>query len=212
MDRIVRVVAHDGTATLYEYDENGNRTAVRYANGMTVSYEYDKINRLILEKVLDKNGSLVAKYKYTLGAAGERLKVEENDRTVEYEYDELFRLTKETVTDENGTSYIAYTYDKNSNRLTKTEDGETTAYFYNELNQLVEETGISYEYDLNGNLVKKTEGEQTTTYTYDARNKLIRVTIQSGQQVSVEEYLYDYAGNRIAKIGELILRRIYESE
>lgn len=33
MDRIVRVVAHDGTATLYEYDENGNRTAVRYANG-----------------------------------------------------------------------------------------------------------------------------------------------------------------------------------
>jgi len=203
MDRIVRVVAHDGTATLYEYDENGNRTAVRYANGMTVSYEYDKINRLILEKVLDKNGSLVAKYKYTLGAAGERLKVGENDRTVEYEYDELFRLTKETVTDENGTSAISYTYDKNSNRLTKNVDGEVTTYAYNELNQLVEETGVSYEYDLNGNLVKKTEGEQTTTYTYDARNKLIRVTIQSGQQVSVEEYLYDYAGNRIAKVQEL---------
>jgi len=203
MDRIVRVVAHDGTATLYEYDENGNRTAVRYANGMTVSYEYDKVNRLVLEKVLDKNGSLVAKYKYTLGAAGERLKVEENDRTVEYEYDELFRLTKETVTDDNGTSVTTYTYDKNSNRLIKTVDGEVTTYAYNELNQLISETGVSYEYDLNGNLVKKTEGEQTTTYTYDARNKLIRVTIQSGQQVNVEEYLYDYAGNRIAKVQKL---------
>ena len=39
MDRIVRVVAHDGTATLYEYDANGNRTAVRHANGLVVTYE-----------------------------------------------------------------------------------------------------------------------------------------------------------------------------
>ncbi len=34
MDRVVRVVAHDGTATLYEYDDNGNRTAVGYASGI----------------------------------------------------------------------------------------------------------------------------------------------------------------------------------
>ncbi len=71
------------------------------------------------------------------------------------------------------------------------------------MNQLVSETGISYDYDLNGNLVKKTEAAQTTTYTYNAQNKLIRVTVQSGQSVNVEEYCYDYAGNRIAKIGEL---------
>ena len=71
------------------------------------------------------------------------------------------------------------------------------------MNQLVSETGISYDYDLNGNLVKKTEPAQTTTYTYNAQNRLIRVTVQSGQQVNVEEYLYDYAGNRIAKISEL---------
>lgn len=203
MDRLVRVVAHDGTATLYEYDVNGNRTAVRYANGIVVSYEYDEVNRLVREKVLDKNGASVVEYSYTLGAAGERLKVVETGRTVEYEYDELYRLTKETVTDHSGTTVTEYTYDRNSNRLTKTVDGEVTEYIYNELNQLVSETGISYEYDLNGNLVKKTEDNQTTTYTYNAQNKLIRVTVQSGQQVEVEEYRYDYAGNRIAKIGEL---------
>ncbi len=178
----MRVVAHDGTATLYEYDE---------------------VNRLVREKVLDKNGAPVVEYSYTLGAAGERLKVVETDRTVEYEYDELYRLVKETVTDSNGTIVTEYTYDRNSNRLTKTVDGVVTEYAYNELNQLVSETGITYEYDLNGNLVKKTEGEQTTTYTYNAQNRLIRVTVQSGQQVNVEEYRYDYAGNRIAKIGEL---------
>lgn len=203
MDKLVRVVAHDGTATLYEYDVNGNRTAVRYANGIVASYEYDEVNRLVREKVLDKNGAPVVEYEYTLGAAGERLKVVETGRTVEYEYDELYRLVKETVTDSNGTTVTEYTYDRNSNRLTKTVDGHVTEYAYNELNQLVSETGIFYEYDLNGNLVKKTEGEQTTTYTYNSQNRLIRVTVQSGQQVNVEEYRYDYAGNRIAKIGEL---------
>ena len=203
MDRLVRAVAHDGTVTLYEYDVNGNRTAVRYANGIVMSYEYDEVNRLVREKVLDKNGSTVVEYKYTLGAAGGRLKVVETGRTVEYEYDELYRLVKETVTDHSGTTVTEYTYDRNSNRLTKTVDGVVTKYVYNELNQLVSETGITYEYDLNGNLVKKTEGDQTTVYTYNAQNRLIRVTVQSGMQVDIEEYRYDYAGNRIAKIGEL---------
>ncbi len=69
----------------------------------------------------------------------------------------------------------------------KNVDGTVTSYSYNELNQLVSETGISYEYDLNGNLVKKTEGSQTTAYTYNAQNRLIRVTVQSGQQVNVVE-------------------------
>ena len=207
MDGIVRVVAHDGTVTLYEYDANGNRTAVRYANGLVVTYEYDEVNRLVREKILDKNGAPVVEYTYTLGAAGERIKVEEtgaaSDHTVEYEYDELYRLVKETVYNDNGITVTEYTYDRNSNRLTKTVDGEVISYAYNELNQLVFETGISYEYDLNGNLIKKTEADQTTTYTYNAQNRLIRVTIQSGQQVNVEEYLYDYAGNRIAKVTEL---------
>ena len=207
MDRIVRVVAHDGTATLYEYDANGNRTAVRYANGLVVTYEYDEVNRLVREKILDKNGAPVVEYTYTLGAAGERIKIEEtgaaSDRTVEYEYDALYRLVKETVTDDNGTTVTGYTYDSNSNRLTKTVDGEVTSYAYNELNQLVTETGITYEYDLNGNLIRKTEAAQTTTYVYNVQNKLIRVTVQSGRSVNVEEYRYDYAGNRIARISEL---------
>lgn len=81
MDRLVKVVAHDGTATLYEYDANGNRTAVRYANGMIVKYEYDTVNRLVLEKALDKDANVVVQYSYTLGAAGERTKVVETGET-----------------------------------------------------------------------------------------------------------------------------------
>ena len=112
-------------------------------------------------------------------------------------------MVKETVSNDNGTTVTEYTYDRNSNRLTKTVGGEVISYIYNELNQLASETGITYEYDLNGNLIKKTEAAQTTTYAYNAQNKLIRVTVQGGQSVNVEEYLYDYAGNRIAKVTEL---------
>ncbi len=206
LDRLVRVVAHDGTATLYEYDANGNRTEVHYANGIVIKYVFDEVNRLICEKVLDKDGELVAQYTYTLGALGERLKVEETDgdssRTVEYEYDDVYRLISETVTDESGTTVTSYTYDKNSNRLTKTVGEEVTEYSYNELNQLISETGIEYSYDLNGNLIEKKALAETTTYTYNKRNRLIRVTAQNGADVNVEEYLYDYAGNRTAKIQE----------
>ena len=147
---------------------------IRYTNGLVVTYEYDEVNRLVREKILDQNGAPVVEYTYTLGAAGERIKVEEtgasSDRTVEYEYDELYRLVKETVSNDNGTTVTEYTYDRNSNRLTKTMDGEITSYIYNELNQLVSETGITYEYDLNGNLIKKTEAAQTTTYRLRTKN------------------------------------------
>ncbi len=200
LDRLVRVVGHDGLATVYEYDENGNRSAVRYANGMVMTYEYDSVNRLIKEETIDKDTGLIASYAYRLGPAGERLKVEETDRIVEYEYDALYRLCKEVITEGDMITTISYTYDAVGNRLTKTENGQLTTYLYNELNQLVSENDIIYTYDENGNLISQEGSGQKANYTYDVFNRLIRATVQSGQDVVIEEYRYDWAGNRIAKI------------
>ena len=203
LDRLVRVVDRNGYATLYEYDENGNRSAVRYANGIVVSYKYDEVNRLISEKALDKQGGLVAQYEYTLGAAGERTAVKELDRTVEYTYDALYRLTGEKITAADGTiTEYTYAYDKVSNRILKTENGDKTVYTYNELNQLVKENDAVYKYDDAGNLISTTSEDKSATYTYNAENKLIRATVQEGNNVSVEEYEYDYAGNRTVKKSE----------
>ncbi len=203
LDRLVRVVDRNGYATVYEYDKNGNRSAVRYANGIVVSYKYDEVNRLISEKALDKQGGLVAQYEYTLGAAGERTKVKELDRTVEYTYDELYRLTGEKITaaDKTVTEYT-YAYDKVSNRILKTENGTKTTYTYNALNQLVKENDTVYKYDEAGNLISTTSSGKSAAYTYNAENKLIRATVQEGNNVSVEEYEYDYAGNRTVKKSE----------
>ena len=200
MDRLIRVVGHDGSATLYEYDENGNRSAVRYANGIVMTYEYDNVNRLIKEETIDKNTGMIASYAYKLGPAGERLKIEETNRTVEYEYDALYRLCKEVITEGDKTTTISYTYDAVGNRLTKTENGQLTTYLYNELNQLVSENDIIYTYDDNGNLITQEGPGQKANYTYDAFNRLVRATVQNGQDVVIEEYRYDWAGNRIAKI------------
>lgn len=200
LDRLIRVVDRNGYATVYEYDENGNRSAVRYANGIVISYKYDEVNRLISEKALDKQGGLVAQYEYTLGAAGERTKVKELDRTVEYTYDALYRLTGEKITaaDKTVTEYT-YAYDKVSNRILKTENGAKTTYTYNALNQLVKENDTVYKYDDAGNLVSTTSSGKSAAYTYNAENKLIRATVNEAGKTVVEEYTYDYAGNRTSK-------------
>ena len=145
----------------------------------------------------------MAQYEYTLGAAGERTKVKELDRTVEYTYDALYRLTGEKITaaDKTVTEYT-YAYDKVSNRILKTENGAKTTYTYNALNQLVKENDTVYKYDDAGNLVSTTSSGKSTAYTYNAENKLIRATVQEGNDVSVEEYEYDYAGNRTVKKSE----------
>ena len=202
LDRLVRVVDRNGYATLYEYDANGNRSAVKYANGIVVTYNYDELNRLISEKALDKQGGLVAQYEYTLGAAGERLKAEETDRTVEYTYDKLYRLTGEKITAGGETDEYTYAYDSVSNRITKTKNSAETTYTYNALNQLTSENGTSYQYDDAGNLISVTSDTKSVLYAYNAENKMIRATVQEGNSVSVEEYEYDYAGNRTVKKSE----------
>ena len=203
LDRVVKVVDRNGYATIYEYDANGNRSAVKYANGITVSYKYDSLNRLISETAVDKDGNTTAQYNYTLGKVGERTKISELSRTVEYTYDALYRLTSEKITkSDNSVTNITYTYDKVSNRTSKTENGKVTNYTYNAINQLVKENNNVYEYDEAGNLTSKTEDDTVSTYTYNASNKLIRATTQKGNDVAVEEYEYDYAGNRTVKKSE----------
>ena len=199
LDRLVRVIDRNGYATIYEYDANGNKTAVKYANGLTVSYEYDKLNRLISEETIDSDSNVVVKYVYTLGASGERLKVEELDRTVEYSYDELYRLTSETITKGKNKTTYAYEYDSVSNRTLKTVNGVETVYTYNSLNQIISENDTTYEYDRNGNLVRVIGTGKSALYEYNSENKLVKATVQQGNNVVVETYTYDYAGNRTSK-------------
>ena len=149
---------------------------------------------------------------------------------IEYSYDKLNRLIKETISRDSSKLTQEYSYDKVSNRTSKKvsvtgdisvladidlEEVEvktgTTSYTYNELNQLITEKNGSntttYTYDANGNLVKE-QGIKTKYYTYDSENHLMSAMVQQGNAVTVEEYTYDFAGNRTSKaINEVDITR-----
>ena len=200
MDRLTRVIAHDGTATVYTYDENGNRQTATFANGEVLTYTYDECNRLILQKVVDKNGTVIAQYAYTLGKGGERTKVSETGAcgTVEtsYDYDRAGRLTKEVIEAKDEKTVYIYTYDAAGNRTAKNENGEKTEYTYNSRNQLVTETSsagtVAYSYDANGNLLNQSGAGKVITYTYDVYNRLVQY--EDGSHT--EHYTYDAEGVR----------------
>ncbi len=211
MDRITRVVAKDGTAAVYAYDENGNRSAATFASGVRTTYEYDALNRLLVQKTVDKTGALTAQYQYTTEKNGERTKIQEEGpagkKETEYEYDGAGRLTGERTVSadstgkETETSY-AYEYDSAGNRTRKKVStvGTTTVtdYTYNSRNQLAEEETkgrkTRYHYDANGNLLKKSGAAVEESYTYDVYNRL--VSCQSDREGKKETYSYDAEGVR----------------
>ena len=212
MDRLTRVISHDGKATVYTYDENGNRSTATYANGVTLIYTYDECNRLKAEKVTDKNQNLIAQYEYTI-TGGERTAVSESypDGTTietEYSYDSCGRLVSENITEKKSgdetVTDIQYTYDCVGSRTSKTVNGITTEYDYNELNQLVSERTVNsdgsvsetvYTYDGNGNLVRTETGEKNCDYTYDLYNRMTGFTDGTARY----SYTYDAEGVRRSK-------------
>jgi len=198
LDRLTSAEDASGRTT-YQYDAVGNRTMVTYPNGVSMVYEYDALNRLIRQDVKNSEGGTITSYNYTLGKFGERLKAEEPTRTVVYTYDKLYRLTSESITSGGTTTDMRYAYDAASNRLSKTVDGVATNYTYNELNQLISETGITYTYNDAGNLIRKAEFGKNTAFEYDAWNRLIKATITEMENTGAESYQYDALGNRVAK-------------
>ena len=147
------------------------------------------------------DGAIISSYTYTLDDAGNRTKVvEHSSRTVEYEYDEMYKLIKEIISDPGaGTTMITYTYDAVGNRFTKTENGITTTYTYDDNDRLIQEGDITYSYDNNGNLIEKNSADEQIEYSYDYENRLIRVETTKFGATIVIEYAYDAQGNRIRK-------------
>lgn len=175
--------------TTYSYDDIGNLAGYNYPNGVATSYTYNSLNRLTL-MTLDKTGTPLASYNYTLGATGNRLSVAElSGRTVNYTYDSLYRLTRETVSaDPNAINgQVDYGYDPVGNRLSRasTLPGINNQTFTYDANDRLN----TDNYDANGNTI----GTAGKTYAFDYENHL---TGQNGNQVAI---VYDGDGNRVSE-------------
>jgi RHS repeat-associated protein len=188
----------------YTYDVFDRVTKMEYTDGSTgrvreaYTYTYDNNSNILTERVVSQEDTTDGTY----------------DESKAYTYDSLNRLVASTTTDNKTgtvTKECAYTYDKEGNRLSKTENGVTTVYTYNGLNQLVqavettagEETSVVlYTYDACGNQIREadTVKQRVTANSYDTAGQLTETQIyENGSLTLVQENTYNGDGQRISK-------------
>jgi RHS repeat-associated protein len=191
MSRLKKIRYEGSTIAQYSYDELSRRTQVTLGNDANAVYEYDIANRLtkLTNNVNDVNITfLYADY----DKVGNRksCKIDDTNSHV-YNYDNLYQLIFVDYNDGNSTDYY---YDALGNR-TDVNDGSSTLYVNNNLNQYISVGGTSYFYDKNGNLAD----DNTYLYYYDCENRLTDVNDKSTGN-PVASYEYDYQGRRVKKI------------
>ncbi len=168
----------------YSYDANNNITSV-VTNSGTISYQYDELNQLTQETLLD--GTTIT---YEYDAVGNRTKkivtVGGTPTTTNYTYNDGNELIS--------VDGQAYTYDANGNL---TNNGNKT-FIYDEENRLIEvkdasnQTIATYTYDHEGKRSSITTTSGTTYFHYSG-DKVIYETDASNNITA--EYTYDPLGN-----------------
>jgi RHS repeat-associated protein len=206
--------------TTYGYDLNGNRVFQSLPNGEETDTTFDALNRQTGIVTTKSGGGTLLELVQAYDLVGNVSHITESypdsmlsGRTVTNTYDGVNRLVGETTVESAKTVATVYTFDKANNRTvravaTATGSGTTvvtTAYVYNNLNQLQTATEGSavtgFSYDLNGNRATRTKAGQTETYVYDYENRLLTLTdaLSSGSSALDYAYTYDYRTRRVER-------------
>lgn len=191
LGRLKRVIEPGSGITEYGYDAVGNKISFTNALENTFTYQYDALNRLIV----DADG-----YQYEYDATGNVIKrTDAKGQEVNYFYDALNRLTEIHYPD---ASLVTFSYDSSGNQTTMVDSLGTRTSQYDALDRLVHTTGpfgktVGYEYDALGNRISLIYPDmQEVTYSYDAVSRLQTVTDWLNR---VTAYSYDAAG-RMAEV------------
>ena len=160
----------------YDYDSVANR---EMADG--TSYTANNLNQYTsvgaTTYLYDGNGNLVS------------------DGTNTYTYDELNRL----LTFSNGITNASYTYDAFDRRISKTVNGVTTYFIYDDSSVIAEYDslgGLNAEYVLGDQvdeILTMERGGNTYFYFYDGLGSVSEITDNTG--AIAENYTYDVYGN-----------------
>ena len=202
MNRLYQVYDNGNLAATYTYDENGNRSTLTYANGVTTVYSYNKAN--LVTSLTNVKGDTLSSYSYTYYLDGNQAtKTDNAGRVTTYQYDDMGRLTQES----GGGVTKSYTFDSAGNRSGMTVTGTenySVSYTYDLNNRLTKETKAYsditleslYTYDNNGNQVSKTEGSNVYTNIYNGFGQL---TSSSKNSETIGAYSYKPDGLRMSK-------------
>jgi RHS repeat-associated protein len=202
----------------YEYDAAGKLTKRAIENGTENVYAWDAVGRVtnMVLRVTAAPTNVLWSAAYGYDAVGNRTWVKDrNGRGDVYQYDAAYQVTgvKYDVDDPtvgytsatNPSRTVTYNYDALGNRTSVVDNGNSTSYSINNLNQYTSVAGTNLTYDTRGNLT----GDGVWTFGYDYENHLVSAA-KSGMTVN---YAYDALGRRISKtVNGTTTRYVYSGD
>lgn len=194
----------DATQISFDYDKVG-RLIKAVKGSDTISYTYDAANRL-MQAV--QNGKAVA---YEYDNAGNRIKLTYPDNSfVIYVYDALNRLDQ--IKDSTGQILADYSYDQVSRRTqvdlangTRSSYQHDSAYRLTSLVNNVKSpesviSSFEYTYDKIGNRTSMTTTKGIHAYTYDKIYQLTKADYPSVHPFADTDFTYDAVMNRVKTV------------
>ena len=189
-----------GSVVSYTYNDAGRLVRENNGNGTYTTYSYDLAGQLLNLANYAADDSVNSSYVYTYDDLGRQTSVTDLDGEWIYEYDAASQLIGAVFTSTNPeieNQDLTYVYDAAGNRIRTIDNGVTTEYQTNDLNQYTNAGAVDYQYDLDGNLTYKNDGGNSWAYSYDDQDRLVSVLEANGSHT---EYEYDIFGNRIATV------------
>lgn len=179
-DLVTEEVDAMGHTTQYDYDPNGNLTAITNAKGGVTTMTYDDATDQLTS--LAFAGS-TKHYSYNKDGSLNTFTKPDGTR-LNYSYDALGRITSDGVN--------SYSYDSKLRLKSISGNGQTLTYNYDGFNRVssVGYSGsssntVSYGYDDNDNLTSMTYPDgNKVIYQYDKLDRLTSVKAWNGKQVS----------------------------
>jgi RHS repeat-associated protein len=130
MGRVSQTISPDTGTTTYGYDPTGNMITKIDAKGVTISYQYDALNRLARIS-FPSDPAISYSYDACLNGKGRLCTMTDASGTTGYEYSPKGQVTKETRVIDGLTYVTQYTYDMNGNPKTMTyPSGRVITYNY----------------------------------------------------------------------------------
>ena len=183
----------------YSYDLAGRLSRKDMGNGTSTTFAYDAAGQLLHLVNGTTAGTINSRFDYTFDVRGRRTRMATLDGQWAYTYDATGQLTHAEFVSTNPLiphQDLTYLYDELGNRIATIENGVTTAYTTNNLNQYTAVGDATLTYDADGNLIAQTGGGENITYGYDTQNRLTSVVTPAGTWT----YEYNAFGQRVAVV------------
>lgn len=216
----------------YTYDEGGNLLTTRSsnANGVSVDYTYDVLNRLstVKDNRLSALNGGVTSYNYD-DVGNLESYLYPNGVTTSYHYNTLNRLTSmDTAVGATTQSSYTYTLGPAGNRTAVSElGGRTVNYTYDDLYRLTNETiandphsvngAFGYDYDAVGNRLSRTStvtGVPAQSSTFDANDRLNSDAYDANGNTTASNsntYAYDFE-NHLTSLNNSAVMFAYDGD